>query len=87
MLPPNEFGFALCRFSNGRLGSGPRVTGTPMNVNIPLACPQGSTFEGLFHTHPGGIALPSQTDRASAHRVGAKVLCISDDKQTLCHKP
>ena len=84
-LPKNEFGFTLCRYQNGQLTRGPVATGDPMSVNIPVSCPPHSKLAGLYHTHPGGIAKPSDTDIRSAKKVGAEVLCISDDRQTVCH--
>lgn len=85
-LPPNEFGFALCRTQTGKLVKGPTASGTPGNVTIPVDCPAGASFEGLFHTHPRGMAEPSPLDTASAEKVGARVLCIASDTETRCHK-
>ena len=85
-LPPMETGFSLCRTRQGALVNGPEATGTPNRVEIPVSCPAGSQFTGLFHTHPSGVALPSATDIASARKVNAKVLCISSDSETRCQK-
>ncbi len=73
----NEIGFSLCRYPSGQLTHGPVVSGTPTSVNIPVACPPGARFEGLFHTHPGGVAYPSNTDIRSARKVRAEHLCIA----------
>ena len=81
-----EFGFSLCRTPAGGLVTGPMATGTHNRVEIPVACPAGSRFTGLYHTHPGGVALPSKTDTDSARKVGAKALCISSDTETRCQK-
>lgn len=73
----NEVGFSICRVkATGKLVNGPVATGTPMRVDIPVQCPPDSRFEGLYHTHPGGIAMPSAMDVRSAKQVGARVLCI-----------
>ena len=85
-IPPVEVGFTLCRRPSGVLTRGPAVSGTRTAVNIPLLCPPGSSLEGLFHTHPGGVAFPSQTDKSSARKFDAKVLCITNDTQTRCFR-
>ncbi len=85
-IPRNEVGFTLCRTASGDLTRGPIAMGTPMAVKIPLQCPANSKLEGLYHTHPGGVAYPSNTDIKSAQRYGAKVLCITNDSQTKCFK-
>ena len=85
-IPRNEVGFTICRTPTGSLTRGPMAMGTPVAVNIPLQCPKGSKMEGLYHTHPGGVAYPSNTDIKSAQRHGAKVLCITNDSQTRCFK-
>ncbi len=84
-IPGNEVGFALCRTPANKVVRGPAATGTPTSVNIPVACPPNSQFFGLHHSHPGGVPTPSPTDRASAARVGAKELCITNDSVTKCH--
>lgn len=85
-LPPVEIGFAMCKTPQGGLVAGPMSSGTHNRVEIPVSCPIGSRFTGLYHTHPGGVALPSRTDLDSARKVGAKALCISSDTETRCQK-
>lgn len=85
-LPKNEVGFTICRTPGGQLTRGPLATGTPRAVSIPIACPSGATFEGLFHTHPGGAVTPSRIDLDSAKKFDAKVLCITNDSQTQCFR-
>ena len=80
----NEMGFTLCRTQAGRLVAGPVATGTPTSVDITVACPKGARYEGLFHTHPGGVASPSTTDVRSALRTGAKNMCIDADGDLRC---
>ena len=80
----NEKGFSVCEFADGGLTHGPVAHGTPTSVQIPIACPPGSRFRGMHHTHPGGIAQPSATDIRSARRVGADVLCIDADGDFAC---
>lgn len=84
MIPRNEVGRTICRTQEGRLTGGPLVMGDPRSVRIPIMCPVGARFEGLFHTHPGGAVTPSRTDVNSARKFGAKVLCITNDTQTRC---
>lgn len=80
----NEIGFTLCRTPRGQIVRGPMATGTPTRVQIPVACPSGTAFFGLFHTHPGGVARPSAQDIASAQRVGAEVICVASDTELRC---
>ncbi len=83
----NEIGFTMCRVpGTGELTHGPLAEGTPNSVNIPVSCPPGTNFEGLFHTHPGGTAFPSPTDIRSAKQVKADYLCIDADGLTNCFK-
>ena len=82
----NEVGYSLCRAPSGALVRGPMAEGTPTRVQIPIACPPGTTFEGLNHTHPGGVAFPSSMDIKSGIRVGAKVLCIDADGDRKCFR-
>ena len=86
LLPANEFGFSLCQAQDGKLVKGPTATGTPINVSIPVTCPAGSHFTGLFHSHPRGVAYPSPQDIDSALRVGAKILCIQSDQEMKCFR-
>ena len=83
-LPKNEFGFTLCRMKNGKLTRGPIATGTPVQVNIPVVCPPGSSLIGLLHSHPGGVAVPSPQDTRSAKQLGVKDMCIVDDHGLRC---
>ena len=85
-IPSVEVGFTMCRTGAGALVRGPLATGTRTRLNIPISCPPGSVMEGLFHTHPGGQASPSQRDVASAKQYGAKVLCITNDTTTRCFR-
>lgn len=85
-LPPNEFGFSLCRDSSGKLVPGPVAHGGPFSVDVPLTCPGTSHFEGLFHTHPGGAAFPSPTDIRNGQAVGAKFLCVQNDQHMQCFR-
>lgn len=85
-IPRNEVGNTICLLPSGDLTRGPMVMGTPNRVQIPITCPQGSEFFGLFHTHPGGRAEPSPMDLKSAEQYGAKVSCITNDSTTRCFK-
>lgn len=85
----NEIGFSMCRYPDGRLATGPVSEGTPMGVDIAIKCPPGSRFYGMLHTHPGGIAYPSETDINSGRRVGAETLCIlvPETDELACYDP
>jgi len=82
----NEVGFTMCRAKGGGLTHGPVVSGTPTSVDIPVRCPPGSSMVGLFHTHPKGVAYPSDTDIRSAIKVGAKALCVQSDTELACFR-
>ena len=79
-----EIGFTLCRNDAGTLTHGPVARGTRENVNVPIRCPAGSTFEGIYHTHPGGVPLPSAQDIRAALEVGARTMCIQSDHKLNC---
>lgn len=81
----NEIGAAMCRFPNGKLAFGPFSEGTPVSVNVRIECPPGSTFEGIYHTHPRGVPVPSQTDIKSGQLTGSKALCINADGDVRCY--
>lgn len=81
----NETGFSLCATPEGRVAAGPVVRGTPNSVNVPIACPPGADFFGLYHTHPGGVPEPSPKDMQSAAEVGASVSCINADGVLRCY--
>ena len=80
-LPANEFGFALCELPNGDLTRGPVSWGTPTSVDIQLQCPQGAKFVGLGHSHPGGVAYPSDQDVASGFESNSQLLAILSDTE------
>ena len=87
-LGQNEIGYALCQQPDGSYVNGPVAEGTPVSVNIPIRCPSGTKFVGLYHTHPGGVPYPSNTDIQSAARVRAAQLCIEvpETGQTNCFR-
>lgn len=78
-LPKNEFGFSLCQRPDGALVRGPVSWGTPTSVEIMLQCPSGAEFVGLGHSHPGGVAFPSDQDIKSGIESGARFLAIQSD--------
>ena len=84
LLDPDEIGFSMCERSDGSLTHGPVARGTPTSVSIPVSCPPGTVFVGLGHTHPRGVAFPSQQDIRSARQTGARNLCIRSDDRTAC---
>ncbi len=83
----NEIGASICQRPNGSFVFGPFAEGDPMSVQVPLSCPQGSEWYGIFHTHPAGVPIPSPTDIRSGLKTGAKVLCINADGHTECWDP
>ena len=80
-LPANEMGFPGCQLPNGNLINGPVSWGTPTSVEIQLQCPMGSKFVGLGHTHPRGVAQPSDQDIRSGFQSGAQFLAIASDTE------
>lgn len=89
-MPKNEWGFAMCRTPAGQLRAGPVAHGTPNNVTIDVKCGPGESVAGLFHTHPGGVAEPSQLDLQSALKLKnagrGNVLCIDADGDLKCFR-
>ena len=73
---PNEVGFPICRRMDGSFTRGDASEGTPVAVSVSTECPPDSELAGIFHTHPGGVAMPSQKDVSEARRVGAEHVCI-----------
>lgn len=82
----NEIGASICGLPNGNLTFGPWAEGTPTAVSIQVKCPSGSTFLGIYHTHPNGIAVPSEQDVQSGLRVNANHLCINADGDLRCYR-
>ena len=78
-LPRNEFGFPVCAFPDGNLTNGPVSWGSPTSVEIQLACPSGTKFLGLAHSHPGGVAHPSDQDVKSGFDSNSEALWIMSD--------
>lgn len=77
MARQNEIGHTICERPNGEIVSGPVAEGGPVSVEIPLQCPAGSRYVGLWHTHPGGIPYPSSVDIRTAQLTRAEKMCIS----------
>ena len=87
-LPPNEFGFMLCRLPNGALTRGPIGVGTATNVQFDEHCPANTTVAGSIHSHPkegGGSYLPSAQDMREAGRLKMPALCIAGADKTACY--
>lgn len=74
MFGGREYGFMVCD-ANG-LYRGPESVGGPLSVSITPRCPQGGRPKAIFHTHPGGVPVPSPTDFSEAQRLRIPVLCI-----------
>ena len=83
----NEVGASICQTSDGKLVFGPWAEGTPTSVNVAVSCPPGTTFRGIYHTHPGGVPYPSDQDLKSGVQVGAETLCVKAvPGQLKCHR-
>lgn len=67
----------LCSRPDGATVLGPRAQGSHDNVQVPYSCPTGSKPFGVWHTHPHGIAEPSDDDLAAARQFGLKKLCVT----------
>jgi len=80
----NEIGASICGAPDGSILFGPWSTGTPTGVSVTVGCPSGADFLGVYHTHPGGIAVPSAQDIKAGLQVGAKYLCINADGDLRC---
>lgn len=76
-MATNERGASICRRPDGSLVFGPFATGTPVSVNVPIRCPPGAKFHGIYHTHPDGVPIPSGQDLKSGRQTNSQVLCIS----------
>lgn len=85
-MAKNEIGASICRRPNGSFVFGPFATGTPVSVNVPIKCPAGSTFHGIYHTHPGGVPIPSAQDLRSGRQTGSQVLCVNADGNMVCYR-
>lgn len=77
MAQENEWGFPVCEYPNGQLTHGRVTHGTPTSVQIDTgSCPTGTKFMGMAHSHPGGVAYPSDIDVNAMRRSGASKMCI-----------
>ena len=71
-----EVGAVMCKMGN-RKYLGKKVQGKDKwGVDVPLNC-GGGTVEGVWHTHPGGIAEPSEPDWRQAKQHNLKTMCIT----------
>lgn len=82
----NEMGFVYCRTAVGQLVRGPMAEGTRNSVTIDTSCPPGTSLEGFFHTHPGGVNKPSHQDVRAAQASGVKNICIDADGRMQCYR-
>ncbi len=72
-----EIGAPLCRATDGGLFAGKVFQGASnLRVAIPLECPPGSRVVGTIHTHPGGLARPSDADFREARRLRLAIMCV-----------
>lgn len=71
-----EVGAVICKIGNRRY-LGPIKKGKDKwGVDVPLNCGSG-TVEGVWHTHPGGVAEPSDPDWDQAKQYNLKTMCIT----------
>ena len=61
-------------------------SGTPSDVWISPACPEGGKVIGIYHSHPQGTTEPSSQDIQSMKQAGLEHMCISDDYGVVCHR-
>lgn len=71
--PGREFGYPVCT-TDGELIKGPESVGHRYGVSLQTRCDVGKPV-CLFHTHPGGEAVPSPADVREAYRYKLPV-CI-----------
>ena len=77
-LPMNyEVGAMMCKSKDGSTVLGTRASGNHDNVSVPYNCPPNSEPYGVWHTHPHGIAHPSDEDIAAGREFGLKRLCVT----------
>jgi proteasome lid subunit RPN8/RPN11 len=77
-LPKNkEVGSSICRTKAGKLVPGKMASGSMTHVDVELTCPPNTQFEGVWHTHPMGLAQPSEQDYEQARKLGVKKLCVT----------
>ena len=86
-----EIGSAICKTRDGKLVPGQFSSGSMNHVDVDLTCPANTVLNGVFHTHPMGLAQPSKQDYSQARKFGIKKLCITathpDKKnETRCFK-
>lgn len=74
----HEVGAQLFASRSGGLFVGPMAQGYSHDgVDIPLAAaPDGYSFAGTIHTHPGGPADPSPADMYAARNTGQQLVCV-----------
>ena len=84
-----EVGAAICACNKtGEVTLGAMAIGPDQyTVSVPISCPSGHRAIGVWHTHPGGVAEPSQADRRQMRQLGLKHACITvpDTGETRCH--
>ena len=91
-LPTNkEVGSSICRTKAGGVVPGKMTSGSMTHGDVELNCPPNTSFDGVWHTHPMGMAQPSEQDYEQARRHGIKKLCITStspgvEDQTRCFR-
>ena len=91
-LPTNkEVGSAMCRTQAGKVIPGKLTSGSLHSVDVELTCPPNTQLDGVWHTHPMGLAQPSEQDYEQARKFGVKKLCVTSTAphqkdQTRCYR-
>lgn len=85
-MSANEIARTIC-LCNGEVKWGSEGhSGSPVDVWIDPQCPDEGTAIGLYHTHPHGIAEPSEMDIIAMKKAGLPFLCIQDDNELNCYQ-
>lgn len=78
----------ICRQNNNLTWGSQAAGDDPYSVSLNVQCPHGYRAMGVWHTHPGGVPMPSPADIREARRMGVKHLCITvpETGETRCHE-
>jgi proteasome lid subunit RPN8/RPN11 len=83
-----EHAFTICE-RGGRLARGSQASGDRYSVDLVISCPHGYRALGIFHTHPGGVPIPSEMDLRSAVLHGLTHVCVGVPETGVvrCYRP
>jgi len=84
-IPDFEIGAPICCNRNrcvlGKISKGSRT-----RVSVRIKCPEGTKPVGIWHTHPGGRAEPSEADILNLYNAGLDISCVTNEKETRCFR-